>query len=173
MTENGSRCASLYYQMKLGGMTQAEFCRRAGDVFGVPSADVSSMSDVFLIGIFPGVPNLINELHARGYATACLSNTNDSHWRLMSNPAAACCLPLELLMHRFASHLVGARKPEPAIYAHVERNVGIRGERIVFFDDLAENVAAARSRGWHAHRITSPDHPVTQIREHLRSHGVL
>jgi len=163
----------LVFANEIGQLTKAEFCRSAGELFDVPVADVSAMSDVYLLGIFPGVHELIDNLHGRGLQTACLSNTNDSHWRMMSDPLAPCCLPLEKLTHRFGSHLIGLRKPNPAIYEHVERVVQLHAAQIVFFDDLSENVSAAAARGWHAHQITSPDDPVSQMRGHLNSHGVL
>ena len=78
------------------------------------------------------------------------------------------------LHHRFASHLLRLRKPDDAIYAHVEGATGVRGMAIVFFDDVAENVDAARRRGWHAYRIDpAPDDPLPQVRSRLRAHGVV
>jgi len=163
----------LVFANESGRMEKDEFCRRAGELFRVPPAHVAAMSDVYLLGIYPGTVELIDELHARGYATACLSNTNANHWRLMSDPAAACCLPLERLQHRFGSHLIGARKPDDAIYAHVERTTGFTGPQIVFFDDMLENVEAAARRGWRAHQIDRErDEPVAQMREILKSSGL-
>lgn len=46
-------------------------------------------------------------------------------------------------------------KPDPAIYAHVEEETGFAGSDIVFADDRADNIAAARARGWHGHVFTS------------------
>jgi putative hydrolase of the HAD superfamily len=164
----------LVFASESGRMDNDEFCRRAGDLFRVPPAQVAAMSDVYLLGIYPGAVELIDELHERGYATACLSNTNANHWRLMSDPAGPCCLPLERLQHRFGSHLIGARKPDDAIYAHVERATGFRGPQVVFFDDMMENVEGARRRGWGAHQIDRErDEPVPQMREVLASCGVL
>jgi len=164
----------LVFANESGRMDKDEFCRRAGELFGVPPAHVAAMSDVYLLGVYPGALELIDDLHERGYATACLSNTNANHWRLMSDPAAPCCLPLERLRHRFGSHLVGLRKPDDAIYAHVERKTGFSGPQIVFFDDMIENVEGAQRRGWRAHHIDRErDEPVAQMREHLSSLGVL
>ena len=54
-------------------------------------------------------------------------------------------LPLHRLHHRFASHLAGHRKPNAGIYAHAEQAAGIDPKRIMFFDALADNSAAARA----------------------------
>lgn len=42
-------------------------------------------------------------------------------------------------------------KPDPAIYARADAVYGTRPEDVVFFDDRADNVAAARAHGWDAH----------------------
>lgn len=41
-------------------------------------------------------------------------------------------------------------KPEPAIYAALERKSAVAPEALLFIDDKEENVAAARARGWQA-----------------------
>ena len=80
----------------------------------------------------------------------------------------------EAQRHAFASHLLRLRKPDDAIYAAVERETGVGGGAVVFFDDVAENVEAARRRGWHAYRIDpGPDDPLPQVRSRLRAHGVI
>jgi epoxide hydrolase-like predicted phosphatase len=48
------------------------------------------------------------------------------------------------------SHEVGLAKPDPAVYALAAARLGVEGSEIVFLDDVAANVAAARAAGWHA-----------------------
>jgi FMN phosphatase YigB (HAD superfamily) len=155
-----------------GEMSLDDFCHRAGSVFGVDPKHVESMSRGYLLGMFPGVGKLLNDLIDAGCATACLSNTNDNHWRMMfeSNGEYA---ELSFLQHRFASHLIGARKPDAKIYDHVEQASGFSGGQIVFFDDLPENIAAARQHGWHAEQILPDGEPVAQMRGHLNRLGLL
>ena len=81
---------------------------------------------------FPGWHDLIDAVHAANIRTACLSNTNATHWRLMTTPGSAHHLPLDRLHFRIASHLVGAYKPEPAIYEALERESSVAPNRIVF-----------------------------------------
>ena len=47
----------------------------------------------------------------------------------------------------FLSSAIGLRKPDAAAYDHVVKAIGVPAERIVFFDDLAENIEGARARG--------------------------
>ena len=160
--------------METGRIPTAEFCRRVAGVFGVESGHVASLLDCYLLGPYPGVVELLDELRAGGYATACLSNTQTEHWEQMRDASHRACLPMDRLTHHFASHLIGLRKPEDAIYAHVERVTGFSGPQVAFFDDMLENVQAAQRRGWRAHQILRErDEPVAQMREHLHSHGVL
>ena len=77
------------------------------------------------------------------------------------------------IKHHFASHLLRLRKPDQAIYAHVESATGSSPEQIVFFDDMLENVQAAGQRGWHASQILADRDPIVQVREHLPRLGVL
>ncbi|ULH15630.1 HAD family phosphatase [Deinococcus sp. KNUC1210] len=51
----------------------------------------------------------------------------------------------------FSSASVGHRKPHPAYFAQVTAALGIPAASIVFWDDVAENVEAARTAGWTAH----------------------
>ena len=149
------------------------FCREAASLLGLSNAHVRSVSDAYLLGLFPGVVELLDDLRAAGVRTACLSNTNANHWRLMLDPAGPLHAAMSRLDYQFASHLLRLRKPDDAIYAAVERAAEVPGGRIVFFDDLQENVDAAARRGWNAHRIAPCDDPVAHARRHLQAHGVL
>lgn len=48
------------------------------------------------------------------------------------------------------SHEVGLKKPDPAIYELAQRRLGVEPHEVVFLDDVAANVDAAREAGWHA-----------------------
>lgn len=130
----------------------------------------------WIIDEYPGVHALIDDLHAAGLHTAALSNTNASHWAQMSRPEpdrpAAFDAPARL-RHRHASHLLGHAKPDPEIYRAFIRQTGFHPASVVFFDDLPDNVAAARSCGWHAHRIDPSGDTPAQVRRHLAAdHGL-
>jgi HAD superfamily hydrolase (TIGR01509 family) len=99
----------------------------------------------WVTGFFDGAEALVRALRRR-HRVACLSNTNALHWaRLPQLPALfdAC----------FASHRTGLMKPEREAYAHAVRELGAAPEAVLFFDDLAPNVAAARSVGFDAHQV--------------------
>jgi FMN phosphatase YigB (HAD superfamily) len=110
-------------------------------------------------------------------STACLSNTNHSHWqRLAGLDGRREYSAVPELRHRLASHLVGYIKPDPQIYrlAHATFSEAgaVRPEGIIFFDDLAENVSAARSAGWTAFLVDHRGDTAQQMREHLLGIGI-
>jgi putative hydrolase of the HAD superfamily len=129
---------------------------------------------------YDGALALIEALNAREVSTACLSNTNHSHWtRLVHHDGQQ---PLQgvpeyptvlSLRHRHASHLLGFAKPDAAIYRAFEQATAHAPADILFFDDLPENVAAARALGWHAERVNSHLETVPQLRRFLGSYAVL
>jgi FMN phosphatase YigB (HAD superfamily) len=128
---------------------------------------------------YQGAGQLIDDLHEAGLETACLSNTTHGHWvrlvhqdgerRLAGDPEYPA---VRRLRRHFASHVLGLAKPDPAIYRAVESGLRISGSQILFFDDLAPNVAAARDLGWNAEHIDPRGETILQIRRHLSAYRV-
>ncbi len=115
-----------------------------------------------------GVAELVDRLHDAGLDTAALSNTNPDHWaRIVQYPAVM------RIRHHLASHRLGLHKPDPSIYRRLEQQLGYSSPEILFFDDMAENVEAARAVGWHAEHIDPEASPRDQITAALTTHGVL
>jgi FMN phosphatase YigB (HAD superfamily) len=168
-----ARIEELAALVDTGAIDLATYAREIAPLRGLRPDDILAMQEIFLRGAYPGAADLIDELHAAGTHTACLSNTHDHHWRQMLDPAGSNFLPLERMTYRFASHLVRTRKPLDAIYEHVERTTGLPPQSILFFDDLEANVAAAARRGWQTHRVTSCDDPIPAIHHRLRSLQIL
>jgi len=80
------------------------------------------------------------------------------------------------LRHRLASHELGCLKPAAAIYRAADQvfaaGNGLVLPRVVFFDDLEENVAAAEEHGWLARRIDPRGEPTRQIATYLEELGI-
>lgn len=164
----------LLHRYDTGRIDLPAFAAGLAPLCGLTPEDVVRLQECYLRGPYPGIDGLLDDLAAAGVRTGCLSNTSDLHWRMMRSRGGANSIPLDRLHHCFASHLVGLRKPDDAIYAHVERETGTPGNRIVFFDDVGENVEAARRRGWHGCRIDpAPDDAIPQARQFLLGLGVL
>ena len=164
-----ARLRQLIDLEEVGALGTTGFFGQAAPLLGITPSELVRVSDAYLRGAFPSVHDLIQELAAGDTATACLSNTNHNHWKDLTNPDHPNGLPLHRLDYRFASQLVGHRKPDPAIYRHLEQATGFTGPQIFFFDDLAINTEAAAQLGWRTHRVESPDDTVTEIRQALRA----
>lgn len=135
--------------------------------------DIRRIHDAWLIEEYPRVGAIIDRLNAlEGLETALLSNTNAAHWaRQHDGPGGFASA--RRLGHRLASHELGLAKPDPAIYHAACKRFGAEPERIVFFDDLPENIDAANAAGWQGFRIDPFGDPAAQIEHHLASLGIV
>jgi len=170
-----ARRRELILAHQVGAMTFDEYCNGMSAAVGgrYAPAQVRALHAAWLIEEYPGVLELLTELRAEPeLRVACLSNTNDGHWDQMhDNPGSFRAFSqLEL---RLASHLLRLAKPDPAIYQAALTELGCAPGEVLFFDDLPENIAAAREAGWHAERIDPLGDTAAQMRGHLRAHGVL
>lgn len=122
-------------------------------------AEIRRVHMGWILGEYDGIGTLVDAVHAAGLESAVLSNTCEAHWATLPG------YPVFSRLHnRLGSHLLGVRKPAEAAYRAVESQTGFAGAEIIFFDDDAGNVAAARSIGWHAAQIDHDGSPAEQIR---------
>lgn len=93
-----------------------------------------------------------------------LSNTNKAHFDYCTKRYAEALAPLRRL---FLSYEMGLRKPERAAFDHVSRAIGAAPARILYFDDLPENVEAARLAGMDAVLVRNHDDVSRAVEERL------
>ena len=172
----GAAKESLYLN-EIGAMASEDLYKELGKYFGVDWKVVRDSGRKYLKWKFEGVDELVSELKGKGLKLAVLSNTNEVHWKIMTGKdemeVEGGALPFEEMDHLFASHLMADKKPNASIYWTAESFAGVEGKRILFFDDLMENVEGARAEGWNAEQITDREDPVRQMREILGEYGVL
>lgn len=90
--------------------------------------------------------NFVDELRASGIG-CYLGSTQEAE------RAAYLEGPMGLGEHfdgAFFSCRLGVAKPDPAFYAAATKGIGVKPDEILFLDDLAANVEAARAFGWRA-----------------------
>jgi putative hydrolase of the HAD superfamily len=150
-----------------------DFCRELSPHVGLSCEQVATVWRSWTLGIYEGAAEVVRDLRSVGVTTACLSNTNVLHWRIMNDPTDPHYAVLSALDYQFASHLIGARKPDERAYEHVERETRTPARAILFFDDVEENVEAARRRGWRGQLVRRCENPIPAIREVLRQEGIL
>ena len=108
---------------------------------------------------------LMRALKARGVPVFALTNFGDEPFAF-----AATHYPfLAEFDHAFVSGRLKVTKPDPAIYEIVEAEAGYPPAALLFIDDRAENIEAARTRGWATHLFDGP----AGLSERLAADGLL
>ena len=108
------------------------------------SLEAAHASWVDMFELQPSMVDLARRLSER-YRVYLLSNIGDLHWTHLAR---------EYALHRIGhgalpSFLAGVMKPDQGIYSEAERRFALTPAETVFIDDRAENIAAARRRGWY------------------------
>ncbi len=145
--------ADFFHDFETGGIRATEFRRALRGQLG-RAASRSSLDaawNALLLEIPPRTLQVLRSLRTKGYRLALLSNTNPIHIdevRRRLGPFGygefARCFE-----RIFYSYEMGLRKPDPAIYAAVDRELGItKPKEVLFIDDNAANIASAAKHGW-------------------------
>ena len=96
-------------------------------------------------GFYEGVSETLHSLRPH-YQLACLSNSNSLHWQKFADL-------LSVFDPALSSHQLGIMKPDVAIFEAAAVRLQREPQQIWFFDDMEENVIAARSAGWQAWQV--------------------
>jgi glucose-1-phosphatase len=145
----------IYQRHETGEIGDAEFFAALRASMGLELSDAQFLEgwNAIFAGEMPGIAPLLKRAAAR-LPLYALSNTNGAHVEHFSQAYAGV---LGHFREMFLSSAIGLRKPDAAAYDHVVKAIGVPASRIVFFDDLAENIEGARARGLTAVHVTSPD----------------
>jgi glucose-1-phosphatase len=146
-----------------GRITSREFHQRVTAHFGVAlpfSRFAALWCDIF--DPMDDMAALVQHLASR-FPLFLLSNTNSLHFTYIRERFAALLQPFRAFV---LSYEVGSRKPEPAIYQALIRQVGRPPAEILFLDDKATFVDAARDQGLVAWQFRS----LKELQEDLVSH---
>jgi FMN phosphatase YigB (HAD superfamily) len=145
----------LYRRHEKGEISDEAFFAGLRSSLGIALSDTQFLEgwNAIFIGEMPGIHQLLARA-AKHLPLYAFSNTNAPHVAHFSGQFA------EVLGHFreiFLSSSLGLRKPDAEAYDHVVRAIGMPAGRIVFFDDLAENIEGARARGLKTVLVTSPN----------------
>jgi HAD superfamily hydrolase (TIGR01509 family) len=145
----------IYQRHETGKIGDAEFFAALRASLGVDLSDAQFLEgwNALFAGEMPGVAELLKRA-AQRLPLYAFSNTNPAHVEHFSETYAGV---LGHFREIFLSSAIGLRKPDAAAYDHVVKAIGVPASRIVFFDDLAENIEGARACGLTAVHVRSPD----------------
>lgn len=108
-----------------------------------------------------GMEELLKELTPQ-IKIACLSNTNDEHWKYCHRTYSL----MQYLQVELTSHDLHARKPDLEIYRKAEKILNAEPSALLFLDDTPENVEGARRAGWNVFQFKGYDDCVEQLRRY-------
>lgn len=149
-----------------GDCTRDEFARGLVGEWGLDLAPEAFLAHFrrFVRCVHPGAESLVRELEGR-VRRACLSNTNELHWRHCFEPWGLA----DWFDASFLSYRMGRVKPDREAFLHVLEALGAAPEEVLFLDDNAINVEGARAVGLEAHRVLG----VEEARRVLSARGLL
>ena len=150
----------LLYRLEVGDLEAEAAQPPLARLLGLPH----ERSEALFAGLYedleylPLMTGAVEALRGHGIRTGVLSN---SWWFPMyERPFYARAFDVQVISGR-----VGARKPDPAIFALGVEAIGLPPERLVFVDDFEENLGPARALGMTVvqHDPLAPERTVAEL----------
>ncbi|MBU9820814.1 glucose-1-phosphatase [Rahnella sp. BCC 1045] len=120
----------------------ADLCHEMG--IALSFEQFSAGWQAIFVGLRPEVITVFKKLREEGHRVVVLSNTNRLHLDFWPQHYPEIEANTDAM---YLSQNLGMRKPEPEIFQHVIEKEGLSASQAVFFDDVAENIEAARAAG--------------------------
>lgn len=154
-----------YQRHERGEISADEYFDHLAATLGLSASrsEIAKGWNSIFVGEFAETRGLVERARERLPCYA-FTNTNASHMATWSVLFPELVQSFDRI---FASHEMGLRKPELAAFEHISKVTGIAASSIVFYDDLIENVEAARLAGLQAVHVRS----AADVRESLTSLG--
>lgn len=173
MARYRERMTQLSHDFECGRIDEDHFVTQVAETLSLPREVVADVTDEWIIEPYADALQLVHDVKQTGRLVACLSNTNANHWAQMSDPTHRKYVGTGVMDWAFASQELQCRKPEIEVYEKVEAITGVKPQHMLFFDDIAENLEPARSRGWNTFLVDRSTEPGPQVRGYLKQVGVL
>jgi len=160
------RLGGLFAAGNVGAVTEAEIHRGVGKLLAIDKPAV----DAFMAGLWAEYLGSLNaELTAYfaglrpAYRTGIISNSFVGA-RAREEERYGFGQLTDVIIY---SHEAGISKPDPRIYRLACDRLGVRPEEMIFLDDVAANVAAARDLGAHGILFTGTAQAIADIQAAL------
>lgn len=145
--------AAHFHDVETGALSAVGFRKALRGQLKWAAADssIDRAWNELLLEVPPRTTAKLHQLRTKGYRLALLSNTNPIHIdevrrRMGPHGYAAFTRCFDRVFYSFN---MGLRKPDPAIYAAVDHELGIASpDDVLFVDDNAANIASAAAHGW-------------------------
>lgn len=140
------KMGEVFQQHERGEISDEQFAADLCDEMGIALSfeQFSAGWHAVFVGLRPEVITLFQKLREEGHRVVVLSNTNRLHLDFWPQHYPEIEANTDAM---YLSQNLGMRKPEPEIFQHVLDKEGFTADQAVFFDDVAENIEAARAAG--------------------------
>ena len=135
--------SSTVIQFEKGDISETEFAEKS-----INELNLQVSTDSFLSwftssfkGLLPGVSKVILQL-SQTHRLATISNINKVFWEIFEKTDIHACFS-----RHFLSFELGIRKPDPELYGIVLQTLAVPAHRLLYFDDLYENIDTAKTLG--------------------------
>lgn len=142
-----------YEKHERGETHAAEYFAALRETLGINISDeqfLDGWNEIF-VGEVPNIRHIVQQ-YAALFPVYVFSNTNEAHRATWMAGYPQLLKPFQQV---FISSEMGKRKPEVEAYWEVAANIGAEPQRILFFDDSAQNIEGARQAGLIARKVDS------------------
>ncbi len=152
----------LLYRFETGRLTNEEFYQAVCEATGFQGS-FPEFSQYFADIFWPIEPMVAwhDRLRAQDIPTYIFSNTNE----LAVNHIRRSFPFFSHFTGYIYSYRQGAMKPDPKIYAALERLAGKHGPEILYLDDRQENIEGGRQCGWQVILQENPEKTLETARQ--------
>ncbi len=154
-----------YLRYECGAISLEEYFGHLRSALSVSLTDAQLLAgwNAIFVGEMPGIAKVLEAAKSR-FPLYVFSNTNGAHQACWSVDYAGV---LSHFTKLFVSSTIGLRKPERAAFDHVIAEMGVPAGRVLFFDDLQENVEGARAVGLQAVQVTGTHDVVAALKPYV------
>jgi putative hydrolase of the HAD superfamily len=155
-------------KLESGSLTAEEFEHGISNIFGFAFTheQLIAAAEKVIGDPMDGMEQLVGEVAAR-YKTALLSNTNSIHYDYSIKTLPS--LSIIPSCNHLVSYKLKTLKPKREIFERALQSLDASAARVLFIDDLKENVEGARNAGLNAWQFTG----VEDLKRNLRREGLL
>jgi len=144
------------YWLKMAAETQTSLDRNQIEILRKVEVEIWARPD-------PGMLDWVSRLRVAGIKTGLLSNMP---WDLVTHVRTNCRWMENFAFKTFSAE-VRLIKPDPAIYEHTLRGLGVSAAETLFVDDREPNIRTARTLGLRAIQFLS----ISQLKDDLEELG--
>jgi len=155
-----------YKRHEVGAISAEEYFATLRTSLGIDIADEEFLDgwNVLFGKEIPGISTILETTNGR-IPLYLFSNSNRAHEAFWMQRFAEV---LKNFTTVFVSSTIGLRKPDAAAFGYICEEIRAPAERIMFFDDLLENIEGAQACGFHAIHATKASDVETALSPMLR-----